>query len=259
MRPAHARLTRAWTRALRQNGATGGAGGLACLLASTRADRPFRIDQRRRSVSQHAESLERCLAAMPADTAPFTLPVPADRARFWDTTWAAVYAACGLPANVNGLAAPHLRALCDLLDRRFWDGSIARVARARAWRVAYEVQARVRNLGMNAADYPVANVAVHGPSRTVTLAVQGHRVHWPRYPHRCDGIHVADWRQHMCHAVAHELVHVVRALLRPPGQRGMYDATFHALNRWVYGHRSHLDEDIPADEGGPIVEDVLSQ
>lgn len=80
-----------------------------------------------------------------------------------------------------------------------------------------------------------------GSNRMLSKAlVEKHPGYWPVYPHICDGVRVHGRLQHLCHVVAHEKVHMVRALFNDIGN-GMYNNGFQAINLWVYGHLRNLD------------------
>ena len=93
-------------------------------------------------------------------------------------------------------------------------------------------------------------MSVHRVRRTLELEVVTHPGYWPVYPHVSDGMRVFGRREHLCHVVAHEMVHMVRALFNDLGN-GMYNDGFQAINLWVYGHLRHVDSDA-SDAPSPI-------
>ena len=89
-----------------------------------------------------------------------------------------------------------------------------------------------------------------------TIHLANHPAYYPAYPTESDGVTVNSWREHLCHIVAHELVHIVKVVFCPGAPAAMYSpnlASFHSLcqrlpaidfmrlNYWVYGHTTWQD------------------
>ena len=175
--------------------------------------------------------------------------------------WAYVYAHHGFPTERRNINPGKIRDVVRLIDRVFWGRTLGPKYRSRGWRLLFFVQNHPQPIGMRRRDYPIAQVAVYTATKVVKLTagatrdtsivprtVQTHPSYYPWYPHVCDGVRVRDWKEHLCHILAHEMIHVLRAAFCAP-TASMYPAEFTAMNRWVYGHTTHLDADAPDDPG----------
>jgi len=255
------RLVRAWNQQL----GPGTRGGRWCVRRTSWVDRPYRLDLRRPSVGLDVQQLILCAVHRPphAAGAPGTtgvfVPWLAPRIQFWQRSWRDVYAfATGnLPMDVRQLTSAHVKALVTRIDTVFWDGTVLRTVARRGWTCMTSAvdDGFGDRLGARSSRsvFPVASVAVYRDRKLMHMRVETHPGYWPAYPHVGDGVRVHNRREHLCHVVAHEIVHMVRVLFHDDG-RGMYNTRFRALNLWVYGHTADLDSDAP-DAPAPVVVD----
>ena len=128
-------------------------------------------------------------------------------------------------------------------DSLCWDNTMRRKFTHLRWQISILIQNHSFQLpGMRRSEYPIANVSVQRARRHLTLTVQTHPSYYPKYPHICDGIEVQSWKQHLMHIIAHESIHLVRAVFCKRTDQ-MYPEDFQILNGWVYGHTSKIDAD----------------
>lgn len=266
VRPELQRWLRRWTvalRALPRPVAGRALRGQACLALMADAGRPYRIDTRKHSVGRDCTERVYCLRGQPPPpggvvVAPAAAgaaapprgglfsPALLARVRFWTSAWERVYRwmdGLGLRRTVE-FTVQHLRSLVDRLDAEFWDGTIARTMARRGFtpRMIVDTNAH-RGLALPRSVWPVCQAVIHRTKLYCGLELNMHPSFHPRYPFLCDGVLVEHWTRYIPHVVAHELVHVVRAILNEPRDI-MYDVVWDAMNRWVYGHTAHDDDDV---------------
>ena len=223
--------------------------GLPCLRLNRMISKPVVLDLRCDNIRRINQLLD-CMAATPSRSFPrMLLRRMEDRVKFWDVTWGTVYVKALRVFNHKHPHATHLTGgiigqLFHLIDKGFWGGSVYRVIKKRKWAIHCETQEHHEDI--DASTYPCANIVVNRASKKITLQMQRHRGYWPVYPILADGVRVENFNEHVCHVVAHEIVHVVRAVLNLGGDT-MYntnpDHLFNVLNFWAYGHTDWADEE----------------
>ena len=227
-----------------------------------RGSKPLKIDLRYSDMCAFVKEQATCAANEPFDEdAPkgsiFSSTLAEHRNRI-DEAWQRVHGSLTslLPNRPSKVTIAHIISLINLIDKEFWSSTLVSKSQKRGWRLSARVQNHSVHLGeMRRADYPLANVTVHRQNKTVEITAQTHLSYYPRYPHRCDGVKVANWKQHLAHVIAHELVHVARIVFCAREGNNMYPQSFDDLNSWVYSHTSHFDTDA-SDEDPEINVDL---
>lgn len=243
-----------------------------CLRWLANAGGPYRINLSRHSIGRDCTELLRCASTQPPPpggviappvTAPALVgplrtgmfaPAMLTRLQHWAQAWSRVYNwADNLPRKSINFQVNMLRDMLNLLDREFWGGTVVRTIVRRGFNLGYILDNHphqdMQQVIPRSDGYPVAAVRMernHAIPRCI-LEINTHPSFQPRYPFYVDGIIVRHWRYYFCHVVAHEMIHLVRIILGETGAT-MYNATWLAINRWVYGHTNMYDDtSLPVD------------
>jgi hypothetical protein len=227
--------------------------GLWCVQKTQMLGGPFRLDLRIRDQCKLGNQLSQCRLTDPSVLAN-SIPFPVDgifahslavRAAFWSSAWSQAEARLlpRLPHERRMITEEQIWLIISTLDELFWGTTLRRKLTHLGWQIPIQIQNHSFKLpDMRRSEYPIANVAIHHGRRELALTVQIHPSYYPKYPHICDGIDVASWKHHLLHILAHETIHMVRAVFCKRTNQ-MYPEDFQTLNGWVYGHTSKIDAD----------------